>query len=190
LVLSHQGDAYRLSAEIEHQQGDHLAEAGLYFGHHRLARYRDAQLFCLLGFNDQTFMSGNPAAGTAQSNVSFRMASSIGPDIRTYSPWLAWEPFTPATRDQPPATRRRLLEVEVTSAGVTCSWKGHPLRERGVVPWADVLRDAPIVLKDLPPDPEAVPRPVTIPEVLRGGLGVYVRNGAAVFHQVEIKPLP
>src|SRR5262249_4491250 len=94
----------------------------------------------------------------------------------------------------PKPSRRRRLEVEVAPKGIVCSWETVPLRierdpnSEALVSWQELGNESLYVLKHLP-NAAVPPQLVNMRDVLRGGLGVYVRGGSAIFHRVAIRAL-
>lgn len=190
LVRDPQCDSFRLSADIEHRQGEQLSEVGIYFGRHSLPQHNETQAFCLFGFNDKrAWVQHNATKFTSQA--ALYQAGAIGPEISPYSAPIRWEyfdPFAELHADQRNGVRftRRRLQVDVTPKGVECFWEGKSL---GLASWPELQKNSRSMLESLPHGAGADLQPIAIRDVIHGGLGVFVRTGSAAFWRVELRPL-
>jgi serine/threonine-protein kinase len=184
LVTDPQSDSYRYSAEIEHQQGGPQSAAGIYFGRHAVTADGEEQFFCLLAFNDRHAWVTH-ADGTKTSQAGFLFAGTEGDDVGPYCAPLRGKFFLPGVGNAEQRRARRRVAVEVTPDGVECFWENASL---GIVPWEEVEKYSSYLLERLPPG-RAKPAQVAAPDVARGGLGLFVRDGSAAFMRADLQPL-
>jgi serine/threonine-protein kinase len=179
---------YRFRAEVRHLESDR-GEVGIYFAH---GEQRTAQttehLLCDLTFNDREILL--PATEEAEATLHLRRYREPGPkgSANNVAPLGTPYHYSPALLAVPIARRRipgvepwRELQVTVTPKSFQASWAGHDL---GKVSWKTLLGTADAALEHDPPSGHG--RTGFTPH---GGLGLFVRRGAAAFRRIVIEPL-
>jgi serine/threonine-protein kinase len=189
-------DRYRLRAQVRHDRGGLVPDAGLFFAHRLYATSAGAvHFFGQLTFDDIT----DPVAEfeKVRANLPPELAvpprretaavlhPHLSPDHKVDNPWdcrgagLSSAPFAPAGylggdwHD---------LAVEVTPAGVRGSWDGRAMGALTPQKFVDNVLDSLATVADKPPGhPGYAPR---------GALGLYVVRGSASFRNVVLEPLP
>jgi hypothetical protein len=174
---------YRFTAWVCHEASEGFeGEVGLYFAHHRQPTERGlAHLFVQVSYNDVTpsksyvrmrpyvvYLGGQALEFDQHraGGVSLRFGDQAGPGMKKW----------------------RLLAVEVTPEAVAGTWEDAPL---GVVTTEKVTAGTANGLRELGrrhPDDARLPTLTVAPDY-GGGLGLYVRGGAASFRSVSIEPL-
>jgi hypothetical protein len=180
-------DRFRFRAEVRHLDSDH-GEVGIYCIHSAPRSARGPEHFlCDLTFTDREITE----VKTQQAKAALRLrhyrelgAARSANDTGQLGGHL----FAPALPALPPAQRHapgvepwRTLTLEVTPETIRAFWDGRPA---GMVTW-DRLREMGDFIQDHLPAAEQVPAEFR----LRGGLGLYVRRGAASFRRAAVEPL-
>jgi tRNA A-37 threonylcarbamoyl transferase component Bud32 len=155
---------YRLEAEILHEESE-AGEVGIFFGYGQSGRAPASyHVLCRLVFADQGREAGQVDLQAGRSPMS--SPSALG-RIRCMKPHR----FIPTGRSKKP-NRFRKLAVEVTPGQVRAFWEGELV---GKISGADMRKYFATVPGKFNPT---------------GGCGLYLDEGAALFRNVRLKPLP
>ncbi len=174
---------YRVQMEIE-DCGNNTYEVGLYYDYHE----RSAQLFDSCWYGAWVF-----------SERIYQRASRQGDQVRAAWTTLAYRRDSMIHNKKPPRTKGQRgviplffssrsrpshhLALEVTPDAVYAIWDDEP-RECMTMHWTQIQGHVAGMLATNPPLKEVVPRLGT------GRIGVLCRNGAGIFRNARIEPLP
>ncbi|HZV04310.1 MAG TPA: protein kinase [Gemmataceae bacterium] len=200
LVPDPQRSHYRFRALVRHQKGAFQSEIGIYFAHHPHVHPAGImQQFAALTFYDIESNVDNWAKNKARL-PNFTQPRPLGnpamldPHLyaeRAPEPWTtsmhvgrrAWfEPTLAGNKEW------RELAVEVTPAGIWGFWGDKPMGIFTSTQLVDRSIECLFKLQTTHPE-DPFGRGVFPVYAPRGGLGLYVYNGAAAFRRVVIEPL-
>jgi serine/threonine-protein kinase len=166
--------AYRLEAEVRHDEGDREG-VGLCFGYRTVS---SGQKTFALGFT-LAFADRGQHKGSLGFHVRGLPEGSPWPTRK--DPCLTLAGYPPPDLGKPPPWRR--LAVEVTPDQTRFYWKGDGEEKCvGGLSRAELREKAAGLFEGL--------EGASWDEVPHGGLGLFVEAGAASFRQVVLRPLP
>jgi hypothetical protein len=186
---------YRFAAQVRHLQTERSGRAGVFFVRNTFASGRgEIQSFAEVSFNDvlrpaeEMGAGGNlpvpPAENAVRAAGIFSFTGPRGQPAE-WDVWVAGGPKFVAAGER--RTGWHTIEIDVTPEGVTVRWDGQPFSISGKDIQTDTDKHAGRLRSEFPADPVAEQfRPKFDG---RGGLGLYVRRGAASFRAVTVTPL-
>jgi serine/threonine protein kinase len=191
LVADPKTNHYRFSAWVRHETAAGLSSVGLYFGYREWKNAQGSRRLThyVLWFDDRGVTKEGKTSMFLNGELVVDMPNRV--PIGGHVPFLASKPFPQAPMERLGPWRR--LEVTIRPDGVEAGWhevSRQPM-ELGRVATGQIGNAFRWHLDTLAKNAK-LPEAATMPSVFhpRGGLGLYVWSGRAVFRDVKLEPLP